>query len=344
MLKRLLNGPERITYNRLSEVCARRSAQIYAKVRLADVLPIGGSGLSEGLFEFALQAHYDFVITDLAQMPLFAVEFDGPGHSQPAQVGRDAKKNELSRRFNLPLLRILADDLHRSEWRLDRLTEVTERWFDGTATDSGERLAVADGPAIPPCAQGGNMTERPLCPVCGTAMVLKHGRYGPFLSCTHYPDCRGSRDLPRPSVLSAPQAGGMHGPTVRAFARPWLIAGIVLVSLVFVSLMVVIARLSTEGPRARDNSPITTGADDPATVRQRTVPDRDERRPASAGADDPATVRQRTFLNVLISRRGWDTTKRDSEIERVLGSNRRYSELRKREATKLITAWDDRGR
>jgi len=47
MLKRMLNSPERITYSRLREVCVRHAAEVYSKVRLADVLPIEGSGLPE---------------------------------------------------------------------------------------------------------------------------------------------------------------------------------------------------------------------------------------------------------------------------------------------------------
>ena len=94
-----MNFPERITYRRLSEVCARRAALVNVKVRLADVLPIEGSGLSQDLYQFALQAHYDFVITDLAQHPLFAVEFDGPSHDYPTQLLRDDKKDEMGRRI-----------------------------------------------------------------------------------------------------------------------------------------------------------------------------------------------------------------------------------------------------
>lgn len=33
------------------------------------------------------------------------------------------------------------------------------------------------------------------CPKCGSAMTTKQGRYGPFLSCTKYPSCKGTRNL-----------------------------------------------------------------------------------------------------------------------------------------------------
>ena len=35
------------------------------------------------------------------------------------------------------------------------------------------------------------------CPKCGKAMKLRHGRYGPFLGCTTYPDCRGIVNIPK---------------------------------------------------------------------------------------------------------------------------------------------------
>lgn len=35
------------------------------------------------------------------------------------------------------------------------------------------------------------------CPVCGGKMQVRHGRYGPFLGCTRYPDCKGIVNIPR---------------------------------------------------------------------------------------------------------------------------------------------------
>ncbi len=33
------------------------------------------------------------------------------------------------------------------------------------------------------------------CPECGSPMTVRRGRFGPFLACTRYPDCKGSRPL-----------------------------------------------------------------------------------------------------------------------------------------------------
>lgn len=181
MLKKVLNSPERITYARLREVCELHVAEVYAKVRLADVLPIEGSGLSQAFYEFALQAHYDFVVTGRDQVPLFALEFDGPQHGHSPQSERDAKKDELSQRFGLTLLRIRAEDLCRTEWQLDRLTELITRWFD-------EQTKLVPGDR--------HMELQPKCPLCGGEMMRKRGKYGPFLSCVRYPACSGACELP----------------------------------------------------------------------------------------------------------------------------------------------------
>lgn len=36
------------------------------------------------------------------------------------------------------------------------------------------------------------------CPQCGNDMIIRHGRFGPFLGCTTYPDCKGIVNIPKP--------------------------------------------------------------------------------------------------------------------------------------------------
>lgn len=106
MLKKLLNLPESVTDQRLREVCEDFDAKVYAKVRVADVLPIEHSGIDNDHYRYALQAHFDFVVSDSDDQPLFSVEFDGSSHSSPVVERRDRIKNSLCNRFSLPLLRI----------------------------------------------------------------------------------------------------------------------------------------------------------------------------------------------------------------------------------------------
>jgi len=106
MLKKLLNLPESVTDQRLREVCEEFDAHVFPKVRVADVLKIERSGISDELYRYALQAHFDFVVSDSGHQPLFAVEFDGPTHSEPDAKRRDKMKNELCERFEFSLLRV----------------------------------------------------------------------------------------------------------------------------------------------------------------------------------------------------------------------------------------------
>jgi len=178
-LKRLLvNEYERITHKQLSAVSRRMSAEVHPKVGLADVLPIEVPGLPAELYNFALKAHYDFLVTNQDKMPLFAVEFDG--EPRPVeQLKKDETKNELSRRFNLPLHRISERDLSATDSGHDVLSEQIARWFEG---------AVADI----------NMQSKWVCPTCQGSMIERHGKYGRFLSCERYPACKGIRNLPQP--------------------------------------------------------------------------------------------------------------------------------------------------
>ena len=315
MLKVLFNFSERLTYSRLLEVCDLRKASVFAKVRLADVLPIDHSGLSSELFQFALQAHYDFVVTDLSHHPLFAVEFDGPLHNDDVQAERDARKDELSERFGLPLLRIKGKDLYRDEHRLDQLTWYVERWFD----DRDRQL------------EGVEQMPRPVCPLCSAELMEKDGRFGPFLSCVRFPECKGSRDLPRPS------------PDTRSLKNqsqiPWAIVGSAVVG---VLVLVVVIVLSTRP--SHSDRPVVQPHQEPRSpvVVPELKPSPGVEKVAPAVSSSPATGSQMNFLASLIKRRGWSDAERDSQIGKILGYPRIYSELSKEEASKILDQLDDR--
>lgn len=87
-LKNVVNLSEREVEVKLERVAAENGARVYSKVRFADVVTIEQSGLSAEAYRYALQSHLDFVITDDARSPLFAIEFDGGGHDS----GKDALK------------------------------------------------------------------------------------------------------------------------------------------------------------------------------------------------------------------------------------------------------------
>lgn len=72
--------------------------------------------LSAEDFSIYRSGSFDFCIVSKSScLPLFAVEFDGPYHSNPEQVRRDISKNTLCKKAKLPLLRIGPNDIAEYE-------------------------------------------------------------------------------------------------------------------------------------------------------------------------------------------------------------------------------------
>jgi Protein of unknown function (DUF2726) len=124
-----LNRYEEVTYEKLRAVCEPQNAHVFPKVRLADILPIDNSGLSNQDFGFALKSHADFSVIDSEQKIQFCVEFDGLSHNEPKQIRRDKQKNSLFNFFKVPLLRINSKYLEPKYRGLDLLTYFVEVWF-----------------------------------------------------------------------------------------------------------------------------------------------------------------------------------------------------------------------
>ncbi len=138
-MSRFLNKYEEVTYEKLKALCDQNGAHVFAKVRVADAIPIERGSASTKDFSFALRSHLDFLVTDRRYSPLFAVEFDGPYHNREAQRGRDRIKNDLCERSALPLLRINANYLDRLCRGFDLLTYFVDVWFLNAAFEDAQR-------------------------------------------------------------------------------------------------------------------------------------------------------------------------------------------------------------
>lgn len=126
---RLLNKYEEVTYDRLTRVCEGR-AKVFTKVRLADIFRINNSGISSDKFSYCLKAHFDFVVVDEDYQPIFAVEYDGIQHKiKDCQIKNDLLKNDLCKKFKLPVLRVNFNYISKEFKGLDLLTYFTECWF-----------------------------------------------------------------------------------------------------------------------------------------------------------------------------------------------------------------------
>ncbi len=88
--------------------------------------------LRYGDWDYAFRAHFDFVVhaplgERHATHPLFAVEFDGLTHREPAVTARDVRKNRLCLASGLPLVRVDAAHLHERD-RLSLIEWLAVLW------------------------------------------------------------------------------------------------------------------------------------------------------------------------------------------------------------------------
>ncbi|MGM3305180.1 DUF2726 domain-containing protein [Anabaena sp. WFMT] len=111
--KLLVNRYEIATNEELKKVASKYEAEVYPKIRIADVVEIENSGISNEEYKYALQAHFDFVITTVKDFdPKFVIEFDEEAHEQDREyIRRDKLKNSICKKFEIPLFRINADFL-----------------------------------------------------------------------------------------------------------------------------------------------------------------------------------------------------------------------------------------
>ena len=97
----------------------------------------------------------------------------------------------------------------RMEGDLDRVAEGHEDWigllrrfygpFESELQQAEKklpRLELRDEPANETCA------------TCGRPMVIKHGRFGKFISCSGYPECKTTKPIVKQTGAACPRCGG----------------------------------------------------------------------------------------------------------------------------------------
>ncbi|MGA9755006.1 MAG: DUF2726 domain-containing protein [Desulfobaccales bacterium] len=132
--KKLFNPHEKACYINLTKIGIHFDVNVQNKMRIADVFNIKSSGLSPEEFTYALKAHFDFVIYDNEDLPLFGIELDGSLHEKDNSViNNDILKNNICERFSFPLLRINADFVTKKIKDLSLLSWIIEVWFLGQA-------------------------------------------------------------------------------------------------------------------------------------------------------------------------------------------------------------------
>jgi DNA topoisomerase-1 len=77
----------------------------------------------------------------------------------------------------------------------------TTREIAKPANGNGDAATTATGEAA---EAEENPYANETCEKCGSSMALKKGRFGPFLACTGYPECKNTRKLSKTGAVMAP--------------------------------------------------------------------------------------------------------------------------------------------
>ncbi len=99
------------------------------------------------------------------------------------------------------------------ESQLDELAErggdwdATARVLAGFYDEFKKELDEAER-VLPKYEQRDEPTDE-LCPNCGKPMVIKTGRFGRFMSCTGYPECKTTKPILKDTGVLCPKDGGM---------------------------------------------------------------------------------------------------------------------------------------
>jgi hypothetical protein len=140
----LVNGHEVNTDKALERAATAAGYRIAPKVRVADVLPIAGSGISSADYSYALRSHFDWVVTEGDERTQqFAVEFDGASHDSPEAAERDGRKDRIANHFGFALLRIDGTFLRRVRRRplLEILVDAWKAWREFTVAQEAGDIA-----------------------------------------------------------------------------------------------------------------------------------------------------------------------------------------------------------
>jgi DNA topoisomerase-1 len=95
------------------------------------------------------------------------------------------------------------------EENLDLIANGTKEWvpvlhdfygpFSATLEQAREKM---------PTVQMGNEPTGEVCPKCGHALIYKYGRFGKFIGCSNFPECRHSQPILVKTGVKCPECGG----------------------------------------------------------------------------------------------------------------------------------------
>jgi predicted RNA-binding Zn-ribbon protein involved in translation (DUF1610 family) len=162
-------------------------ALVFTKVGLWDIFFVARPQENRGAKAQIDRKHVDFLLCEPTTMrPILAIELDDKSHQRSSRIGRDELVDAVFETANLPLLRIPAQFAYDTR----ALETDLSRYLAGV-----QPAAEPQKRSVPPVAARPDASSAPLCPKCGTPMVMRVANRGQhqgkrFYACPNYPKCR----------------------------------------------------------------------------------------------------------------------------------------------------------
>ncbi len=93
----------------------------------------------------------------------------------------------------------------RMEASLDNIAEGTMEWRPLLSAFYGPFAMILASKEKELEAEAQQEAAGQMCPTCGKPMVVKRGRFGKFLACSTYPECKGTKPMPGEKPRAEPE-------------------------------------------------------------------------------------------------------------------------------------------
>lgn len=186
-------SPAELAFFTVLQTAVNGRAALCTKVSLGDVFWVSKDDPSRyRIYTNKIdRKHVDFLLCDLVTMrPLVGIELDDKSHQRKDRQERDAFVDSVYKAAGLPLLHIPVKRSYEVAELAAQISPFIQRSVQ--PVQSSKPVVVAT-PA--PAKTAKPAVETPLCPKCGSAMILRTAKSGAnagnrFWGCSGYPTCK----------------------------------------------------------------------------------------------------------------------------------------------------------
>lgn len=194
-------SPAELSFYQVLRTAVAGRATISTKVALADVFWVKSPD-DHSRFRIYTnkidRKQVDFLLCDPATMqPLLGIELDDKSHQREDRRDRDVFVNQVFAAAKLPLLHIPAKRAYVvAELAAQLAPYLGESRRQVAETASPVIKPISVQPLAQPDAKPESRVDAPVCPKCGSEMILRTAKSGAnagnqFWGCSTYPKCRG---------------------------------------------------------------------------------------------------------------------------------------------------------